>query len=390
MGAFLAYLIAAAIGPARNIEYVFLAAVAAWITVLLLPLAASPQTVANWQKWSQLRTPRRLGWLVVASLALLVVSEAGLRLRSLVREQGWLSSSAARVSDSSIVGDDFDGSGLTEYDVGARTARLSAGSFRLAVVTSEPDADRKHPNTYLIRLEQTLPGVKVIPIGVASPAPGNRGELVDRLRGARADLVLALLPACDDLTQDAAPPSWFDWRQFELARLIVGQSIEGAAAAPIAAGDFETFCRALAPQLSACRTPLDASMLERWQRRFEGLDRLAADCRQMELPLALVLVPGEFQVNRALRETLARRAGYKPEQLDVELPQRKLAAFAEDRQLPLIDLLPSLRSCGDSPYERNAATWSDAGHATAATAIGGWLESRYGRQLAVAALTAAP
>jgi hypothetical protein len=51
----------------------------------------------------------------------------------------------------------------------------------------------------------------------------------------------------------------------------------------------------------------------------------------------------------------------------------------------LIDLLPALRTCSDSPYERNAGTWNDKGHAAAATAIGGWLESRYGRQVATAA-----
>jgi hypothetical protein len=132
-------------------------------------------------------------------------------------------------------------------------------------------------------------------------------------------------------------------------------------------------------------------MLQRWQHRFQALDDLLAECRAADLTVALVLVPGEFQVNRVLCDTLARRAGCRSEQIDVELPQRKLAAFAERQGLALVDLLPSLRLCRESPYQRNSATWSDAGHEAAAAAIGGWLESRYGRQRAVAAqLTVAP
>jgi len=117
---------------------------------------------------------------------------------------------------------------------------------------------------------------------------------------------------------------------------------------------------------------------------------LTAACRAANLPLTLVLVPGEFQLNRGLRDTLARRAGYAPQQLDVELPQRKLAGYAAQRRLPLIDLLPPLRLCRESPYQRHAERFSTVGHQATAAAIGGWLESRYGDQLASTQLTVAP
>jgi hypothetical protein len=201
-----------------------------------------------------------------------------------------------------------------------------------------------------------------------------------------------MLSVCEDITRAAPESSWFDWRQFELAQL-VGAETPGAGASPgqQVATDFESFCGILAPQLAACRTPIDDNMHERWQQTFDAVDNLVAACRASDVAVALVLVPGEFQVNRSLCDTLARRAGYTTEQVDVELPQRKLTSFAANRRLPLIDLLPQLRLCGQSPYERHAATWSDAGHTAAATAIGGWLEGRFGQQLGISTrLTSTP
>jgi hypothetical protein len=95
-----------------------------------------------------------------------------------------------------------------------------------------------------------------------------------------------------------------------------------------------------------------------------------------------VIVPAEFQVNPALCATLLRRHGLSADRFDVELPQRRLAGFAEDRNLPIIDLLPHLRLCGRSVYRRNTTLLSEEGNSAAALAIGGWLQSRYGGQLA--------
>jgi len=132
-------------------------------------------------------------------------------------------------------------------------------------------------------------------------------------------------------------------------------------------------------------------MRARWQATLAHLDRLLENCQRQQMPLALVLVPGEFQVNRGLCVTLARRMGCPAEQFDVDLPQRRLAGFADHRKLPLVDLLPYLRLCRQSPYEPNATAWNEQGHAVAASAIGGWLVSRYGSQLASAAqLSSAP
>jgi hypothetical protein len=370
-----------------------LAAVAAWYTLLLLPLTTRPRVSRWWHESSRERVARRLGELLFASALLVIAAEASLQTWKIARQHGWL----AGRSGSSSFEEGLDVAALVRGAQDGHRPRppLRAGPLRVAVLTDRPAASLGSPGGYLARVEHSLPGVKIVPVRLDKPWSSQpAGELAEQLSAVRADLVLAMLSVCEDVTRDVPQRSWFDWRQFELARLVQASSGPSTSVAPgfsAAPTDFESLCRTLAPQLAACRTPIDESMRGRWRQTLGALDDLVADCRQRDLPVAVVLVPGEFQVNGALCDTLARRSGYKAEQVDVELPQRKLACFAAKRQLPLIDLLPSLRLCGQPPYERNALEWNDAGHSAAAGAIGGWLESRYGPQLSVdAQLTSAP
>jgi hypothetical protein len=100
--------------------------------------------------------------------------------------------------------------------------------------------------------------------------------------------------------------------------------------------------------------------------------------------VSLVVTPSRFQVDPLLFKTLVRRQGLSVEQYDLELPQRYLADYAQQRRLPVLDLLRPLRSGGSKLYERNTAMWNDRGNQSLAAAIGGWLESCYGGQLAAA------
>ena len=390
VGAFLSYIAAVIIGPAQHIEYGLLAAVAVWYTVLLLPVTVSLSVFERLHAWSPVWAPRRLGVLVFGSILVLIGAETSLQTFESLGQHGLLfrrgATAPAEQGDLAVL--------MAKGDIDDdRVTRLTAGPLRVAVLLDERAACGTRNNGYLARVEQALPGVQLVPIALVRPWPcETAGEVAEQLTAARADVVLAMLSVCEDLTRAAPQASWFDWRQFELARLVgVKTPDAGTSPPPKSAADFESFCRILSPQLAACRTPIDENMHQRWEQTFEAVDNLVAACRASNVAVVLVLVPGEFQVNRALCNTLARRSGYKAEQVDVRLPQRKLTSFAADRRLPLIDLLPQLRLCGQSPYERHAATWSDAGHTAAATAIGGWLEGRYGRQLGVSTrLTSSP
>ena len=390
VGASVSYVAAMAIGPVQHIEYVLLAAVIAWYTALLIPLTVAPSIFEPLNVWWSSWPLRRVGSFAFIAILTLITAELGLRT---IRSAKGNPAVSARRAPTPV--DPSEMIALrAESDVdGGRVRRLTAGPLRVAVLLDESTASRSERNGYLARVEQILPGVEVIPVGLVRPWPCERtGEVAERLSAARPDIVLAMLSVCEDVTRTSPRASWFDWRQFELARWLGAEPADlDGSPDPLVAPDLESFCRVLAPQLAACRTPIDDAMHRRWQRTFEAVDSLVAVCRDSDVTVALVLVPGKFQVNRALCDTLARRAGYTADEIDVELPQRKLASFAAHRRLPLIDLLPQLRLCSPSPFERHAATWNDAGHVAAATAIGGWLEGRYGEQLGISTrLTSTP
>ena len=363
VGAFLAYLAALAIGPLPYAVSAWVAAVAVCYAVLLLPLAVTPNVLEGWRKWSQHRGARRLTWLVYASIALVVCSEGALRLHSFGQRQGWL---AARAS--------------TTDDVLQFTA-APADAFRVAIVSNDAELAS---GEYLARTQEMLSGMELVPL-VLDDQQAPAQTLSARLAECKPDLVVAPLAACSELARQTVETSWFDWRNFELARRLVAPAERVDTLATVSSDAFEAFLQDLSPQLAACRTPLDETMRTRWQRTFAKLDTLSSACRRQAVPLAIVLVPSQVQVNRALCNTLARRAGARLEQFDLDLPQRRLVDYAQQHQVPVLDLLPHLRLSEQALYQRNTTAWNEEGQAVAAGAISSWLESGYGREPALTA-----
>lgn len=379
IGALLAYLAALAVGPVRYVGCAWIAAVCGWQTLLMLPLAAAPNPLDNWGKWTRGHAARRLAWLVYASILILFVTEVGLRAHRVVVDGMGFSGAFTNFENADSL------SGVLRFDelLGVRVARLKRAHFRVAML-GDPPVCGCESDGCPARIEQTVPGVEIVPLAASLTWPGARtDELSAQVRRCEPDLVLAVLSVCKDLAHEPSRCGYFDWRQFQLAILLLGQPpVERSPRDHPAADNFESFLRGLGPQLAACRTPIDDAMQARWNRIFASLNHLIAGCRDAGVPVALVIVPAEFQVNPTLCATLLRRHGLSADRFDVELPQRCLAGFAEHRNLPLIDLLPHLRLCGQSVYRRNTTLLSEEGNSAAALAIGGWLQSRYGGQLA--------
>lgn len=402
-GLSLSYLAALVVGPLQSIGCAWGAAAVAWYTILLLPLATTSGVLEGWRKWSQERRPRRLAWLVYASLLLLAATEGILQTAALVARPAASTDAefaARRSAHKTRLVSTTDLDALDALDL--QMTELRDGRFRVAIVGDALALRGVRQRGCLARIQQTLPGVEFVPLTTEqSWSTSLAAELPQRLAECRPDLVLAVVSACDEVARPEVRPSWFDWRGFAVARLMGARE----PASGLVAGDclaesehqaaephnYERFLNGIAPQLQVCRTPVDAVVQARWQRMFASLDALALTCDDQRLPVAVVLLPGRFQVSPALLSTLARRSGYLQEQLDVELPQRRLAGYAARRELPLVDLLPYLRMTREQVYEPNATSLSDQGNAVAASAIGGWLQSRYGGQLALAAqLSIAP
>jgi hypothetical protein len=131
-------------------------------------------------------------------------------------------------------------------------------------------------------------------------------------------------------------------------------------------------------------------MLSHWQRTLSYLEEAAASCRRGGIELVVVLVPAACQVSPALCQTVARRAGLTAADLDLELPQRRLALESAQQGAAVIDLLPALRASAVSPYARNESTWNDHGQRIAADAVGEWLERRFGQLVATTARSPVP
>jgi hypothetical protein len=113
-------------------------------------------------------------------------------------------------------------------------------------------------------------------------------------------------------------------------------------------------------------------MKRKWQRALADLDRIVTACRGRKMPLFVVLIPDEFQVNEAVLQNAMRVGGFTLEQLDLTGPQRRLQAFFSSRDIPCLDLLPALRAA-ENTYAEFDTHWNVTGNHLAAREVGAWL-----------------
>ena len=111
----------------------------------------------------------------------------------------------------------------------------------------------------------------------------------------------------------------------------------------------------------------DARTAGLWRETERQLDRFAAACRTANAPWVLLVIPAEIQVDAALRRAVSERAGRPLADLDFDLPQRRLAAWAGARDVPLVDPLAALRVAGAQVrlYVPNNSHWNARGNALA-------------------------
>lgn len=385
------YIVAVALGPGFYGGAVMAAAFSVFATALMLPLAASPRALAAWKHWTSGRITRRTV-LVLACLSIaLVCCEGALQLERVVREYradvvAHMPRVPAVVSVSvsnapTLLADELD----------LRFVSMSAGRFRLVIVG---EAAQLGGPPCVARLQRDLPGLEIVAVPLERAwSLGPSTDLDEKVVAARPDLVLAVVGGCENLVHAPVAPGWFEWRAWELSKRLFP-----AATAPVDVADasqrtpanaspddtFEAYLDRLAPELIACRSPISADIAARWQRSFRAMDGLNLACRERNIPMSVVALPSRIQLDPALFEMVVRRTGGTLEQFDVGLPQRSLAAYAEERGLRCLDLLPLLRTEGRKLFGRNTATWNERGNTAVAGAIGGWLESCYGSQLALA------
>jgi hypothetical protein len=267
------------------------------------------------------------------------------------------------------------------------------GVFRVAAVGGDLTLCGDPHSNFLTQVERMVPGLEIYNFGMPAAGPSEyAAQVAGEVLQYRPDLVLVFVSVGSDIIQPTPAPTVFNSQRLCTVQLgwlwlghqSAGLSARSSNARPYAGAttDLQGYLRQCVEQLTVCRTPLDPPMQRRWRETFRYLDQMATSCRRHATPLALVVAPGEFQVSEQLCNVLRRRGGYEPGQLDVELPQRRLSAFAHQREVALLDLLPPLRNSAQPPFCRNESRLSDEGNHVAANVLADWITTQFGSSIA--------
>ena len=373
------YGIALAVGPVLGIGLLWTGCFALLGSITLLPLTANPQTVERWRKLVQQTVPRRVGLTVYHTMLAVTIAESVLR--------GYRALDTA--APCKIAAADQP---VANAEPSATAPAARPGVLRVAVIDGLAGAAESE--TFCPDELASSPGLDVFRLSrAAGGAPRNQWR--EPLEAQRPDLVLAMVRLEHGLKPVASAGDAFDWRSLETARLLSALFATRLIAAPsdlnselpLPRGASGPLADCDGRRLAICRTPLDDAAKAQWRATFAELDGLLADCAESHVRVALVVVPDGFQVNRVLCDTLRRRAGYEPREFDLALPQRRLATYAQERRLDLVDLLPYLQASREPVYQHAAGGWNEQGKAVASRAICGWLESQYSGLTATAQLS---
>jgi hypothetical protein len=104
---------------------------------------------------------------------------------------------------------------------------------------------------------------------------------------------------------------------------------------------------------------------------LQNLAGIHAVAEERGIPLLLVIMPDEFQVNENVKKKVFERFQLAPEDYDVGSPQKRLKAFAKSRQIAVVDLLEPLREADKLQrcYHLQDGHWNSRGNSIAAEAI---------------------
>jgi hypothetical protein len=243
-------------------------------------------------------------------------------------------------------------------------------------------------DNYLCLLERIQPGLEVYNFGVSGAGPREYHQILQQHAWAfEPDLVLVSVFVGNDITEWLATPRHLDPRQHALYLLLtrgwrllreqfrqahqpveaVSQRLSGPALSP------ETFRQVEARRLAVCFRTAPPGLERKWQRTLEYLERIVQECRRRRVPVALVLIPDEFQVNpRVLHEALAEGNCDGAAVLDLDQPQRRLRAFCSGHGVPYLDLCPAFKGIPDT-YAPRDTHWNVRGNRLAANCIAEWL-----------------
>jgi lysophospholipase L1-like esterase len=311
---------------------------------------------------------------------------------------------AAHTSGALLVGADLDAHRLRpghDYGAGLRGNSLgypgpeferpkAPGVFRVAALGDSFAVGPAVPfsDNYLTLLGRRLPGVQVYNFGVSGAGPREYLAVLRRDGWAhQPDAVLLSVFVGNDVTEEMPAPRHLHPRQHALVLLCergsrLWQECRHQDTPP---GPPDRLRPALTPatfravearRLAVCLQPAPPGLEKKWQRALAHLAAIVRECRQRQVPLAVVLIPDEFQVNPAVLAQAVSDTGIAPAAVDVPLPQRRLRAAFAQHGVPCLDLLEHFAGVPDT-YAPNDTHWNVAGNQLAAARLAVWLRQTW-------------
>jgi hypothetical protein len=113
-------------------------------------------------------------------------------------------------------------------------------------------------------------------------------------------------------------------------------------------------------------------MEKKWQSALSHLKQIVMESQRRKVPVVLVLIPDEFQVNSAVLAAALQEANLCHEEVDLDLPQRRLRDFCADQGVLCLDLKPFFDGIPDA-YAFRDTHWNVRGNHLAAEKMAAWI-----------------
>lgn len=260
--------------------------------------------------------------------------------------------------------------------------RLAALGDSFAVGPAVAFADN-----FLTLLEGRLSDVEVYNFGISSTGPREYlAVLQEDVWQFEPDIIVVCVFVGNDITESLATPHGMSIRKSALYQFLTraGRLARERARQPVlsiasSADQFprpplaeQTFREIEARRLLVCQTPPPAGMEKKWQSALSYLRQIIQDCQRRQVPVGLVLIPDEFQVDFDVLAAALQDANLCHEEVDLDLPQRRLRDFCADQGVPCLDLKPFFDGVLDA-YAFRDTHWNVRGNRLAAEKMAAWI-----------------
>ena len=268
------------------------------------------------------------------------------------------------------------------YWDGEFTDAAPVTSPRIAVLGGLTTLGGDAETNFVAQLESRLGDVEIDHFGLPQAGPREHAaQLVRDVLKRKPKRVLICLDATDEFAPRHVRRSRLDCRTLEFVNAMFTPSTAAATDGPRSLHltpmlDYDEYVRSRAPSVLAASKAKDAEREAHRRDAQAALERLVRACNKQNIPVTLVLAPGEFQLSTTLTAAFCRRMQLEPTDLELDLPQRRWSALAEHLQVSKIDLLPALREKGEIVYLPNSAEWNERGQTIVAETIARDLKNR--------------